>query len=80
MRIREIGSSAITALRSVDYMVKALLALLMGSFAVTRRRWKNHDALRISIAAAVAAVILSLVILELMRSRSCRSVTPSSGC
>jgi hypothetical protein len=35
---------------------------------------------RVSIAAAVAAVILLLVILELMRSRSCRSVTPSSGC
>jgi hypothetical protein len=32
MRIRETGSSSITALRSVYYMVKVLLALFIGLF------------------------------------------------
>ena len=32
MRIRETGSSSITALRSVYYMIKVLLALFIGLF------------------------------------------------
>jgi hypothetical protein len=32
MRVRETGSSSITALRSVYYMVKVLLALFIGLF------------------------------------------------
>ena len=37
MRVRETGRSSITALRSVYYMVKVLLALFIGLF----RRYKT---------------------------------------
>ena len=63
------GSSSITALRSAYYMIKVCSRCSSGCFAATGLLWRSHDPVRISIFAAIAAVILLLVVLELIRSR-----------
>jgi glycosyltransferase involved in cell wall biosynthesis len=43
MRIRAEGSSSITTLRSVYYMVKVLLVLFVSLFAAIRKPWRRND-------------------------------------
>ena len=78
MREREHGRSSISALGSVYYMVKILLALFVGLF---RRRVtpledrdgaRNMTPLRVSIVATIASLLLLLVVFELIRSRRLR--------
>ena len=73
MREREHGRSSISALGSVYYMVKILLALFVGLFR--RRVTPLEDAvtpLKVSIVATIASLLLLLVVFELIRSRRLR--------
>ena len=84
MREREHGRSSITALRSIYYMVKVLLALGVGVF---RRNVvpveEDVTPLKVSIAGAVASLLFLLVILELIReppaARALRAALAASG-
>ena len=71
MREREHGRSSISALGSVYYMVKMLLALFVGLFR--RRVVPLEDVtevtpLHVSIVASIASILLLLVVFELIRS------------
>ena len=48
--------------------------------SVVRSRRKSDDAVRISIVATIASVLLLLVVFELIRSGGCASATRCSGC
>ena len=77
MREREHGRSSITALRSIYYMAKVLLALFVGLFRrrvvpVGGRMIGAATPLKVSIAATAASLILVLVVFELIRSRRLR--------
>ena len=76
MRERGGGASSITALRSIYYMTKVLLAIFVGLFrryAVPLRGGASPmTPLPVSIAAAVASFLLLLVVFELIRSRRLR--------
>ena len=54
--------------RSLYYMIKVLLALFVACSAATPL-WRTETPLRVSIVAAIAAIILLAVIFELIRSR-----------
>ena len=73
MREREHGRSSISALGSVYYMVKILLALFVGLFR--RKVTPMEDdmtPLKVSIVATIASLLLLLVVFELIRSRRLR--------
>ena len=74
MRERGGGRSSITALRSVYYMVKVLLAIFVGLFRrnVVPQEEPQMTPLAVSIAGAIASFTLVLVVLELIRSRRLR--------
>ena len=74
MRERGGGRSSITALRSIYYMVKVLLAIFVGLFRrnVVPRGGIGMTPLAVSIAGAIASFVLVLVVLELIRSRRLR--------
>ena len=71
MRERETGSSSITFVRSLYYIVKVMLALLVASLRRYPRleRAGTLTPLRVSIAGVIASILLILVILELIRGR-----------
>ncbi len=70
MRDREHGTSSITVLRSVYYVLKVTLAILVASVRTSPPEdGRRMTPLRISIAATVASVLLLLVVLELIRGR-----------
>ncbi len=77
MREREHGSSSITALRSIYYMVKVLLAVFVGCSGGTRdpgrrRMIAGHDPAQGLDRGALASVLLLVVVFELIRSRRLR--------
>ena len=74
MRERGGGRSSITALRSIYYMVKVLLAIFVGLFRrdVVPQGGIRMTPLAVSIAGAIASFMLVLVVLELIRSRRLR--------
>ena len=71
MRERQTGTSSITFVRSLYYIVKVMLALLVASL----RRYPRLEAarpmtpVRVSIVGVVASILLILVVLELVRGR-----------
>ena len=70
MRERETGSSSITFVRSLYYIVKVLLALLVASLRrYPRLEGAAGDPVRVSIVGVLASVLLILVVLELVRGR-----------
>ena len=74
MRERGGGRSSITALRSIYYMVKVLLAIFVGLFRrnVVPQEDSQMTPLAVSIAGAIASFTLVLVVLELIRSHRLR--------
>jgi glycosyltransferase involved in cell wall biosynthesis len=75
MRERGGGASSITAVRSVYYMTKVLLAIFVGLFPSLHRPTGGGTPmtpLPVSIAAAVASFLLLVVVFELIRSRRLR--------
>ena len=72
MREREHGTSSITFLRSIYYALKVTLALLVAMgrrYAVPAEEGPAVTPVRISIAAAIASLLLILIVLELIRGR-----------
>ena len=71
MRERETGASSITFVRSLYYVAKVTLALLVASL----RRYPRVESartmtpLRVSIVGVVASALLILIVLELIRGR-----------
>ncbi len=71
MRERETGTSSITFVRSLYYIVKVMLALLVASLRRYPRLQgvRQVTPLRVSIIGVVASLLLLLVVLELVRGR-----------
>ena len=71
MRERETGSSSITFVRSLYYIVKVMLALLVASLRRYPRLQERSPVtpLRVSLVGVVASILLILVVLELVRGR-----------
>ncbi len=71
MRERTTGTSSITFVRSLYYIVKVMLALLVASLRryPRSRRGTRVTPVRVSIVGVVASVLLILVVLELVRGR-----------